>query len=116
MSQLLDRPNFIQADEPVHAGYGGFADTVYIIQIEGTKAACNCVTDPDGTVIHGLACFPDPDEATTYMGFEGNKGISGDIKRIKFDDARELVKAKNPPINALILFKGGHIVEVHHVR
>ncbi len=79
----------------------------------GDKYACNNATAPDGQRLDGLATFPNPDEATTYMGLLA--GLGGDIVSKSFEEAREIAKSK-PVLSCLFLFVGGRIVEIHFVR
>ena len=65
MSQIADRPNGIILEEFEAQGFGNFPDKLYLISVGGDKYACNCATSVDGEELHGLATFPDPDEATT---------------------------------------------------
>ena len=113
---VLDRPapGGIVLEEELLGGFGGFPDKVYLISVGGDKYACNNATLPgeDGA-INGLACFPDPDEATTYMGLLA--GLNGEIVSKTFEEAREIAMGM-PILHALFLFSGGRIVEVHWVR
>lgn len=94
-------------------GFGGFPDRLYLISVGNDKFAANNATAPDGTSLDGLACFPSPDDATTYMGLLA--GLNGEIVSKSFEEARDIAKGK-PRLNCLLLFVGGHIVEIHHVR
>lgn len=94
-------------------GFGGFPDRLYLISVGNDKFAANNATAPDGTSLDGLACFPSPDDATTYMGLLA--GLNGEIVSKSFEEAREIAKGK-PRLNCLLLFVGGHIVEIHYVR
>lgn len=94
-------------------GFGGFPDQLYLISMGDGKFAANNATAPDGTTLDGLACFPSPDDATTYMGLLA--GLSGEIVRKSFEEAREIAKGK-PKLNCLLLFVAGHIVEIHFVK
>jgi hypothetical protein len=42
-------------------------------------------------------------------------GLSGDIVMKSFEEAREIAKSK-PILSCLLLFYGGHIVEIHYIR
>ncbi len=112
---VIDRPTpgGIVLDESMLGGFGGFPDKVYLISVGGDKYACNNATLVDGEAINGLACFPDPDEATTYMGLLA--GLGGEIVSKTFDEAREIAVSK-PVLHAMFLFSAGKIVEVHWVR
>lgn len=94
-------------------GFGGFPDKVYLINVGGDRYAANNVTLPDGQNTNGLACFPTPDDATTYMGLLA--GLGGEIVGKSFEEAREIAKSK-PVLSCLLLFVAGQIVEVHYVR
>lgn len=107
-------PGGIVFEEELLGGFGGFPDRLYLINVGGDKYACNNIT-PTGEekAINGLACFPDPDEATSYMGLLA--GLSGEIVSKSFEEAREIAIGK-PILNAMILFVGTRIVEIHWVR
>lgn len=114
MSQTLQTPpKGIILEEFELEGYGGFPNGLYLISIGGDRYAANNATLPDGQNVNGLACFPDMDEATTYMGLLA--GLSGEIVSKTFEEAREIAKSK-PVLSCLFLFVGGKIVEVHYVR
>ena len=113
MSQTLDRPGGIVLDEADLGGYGGFGDRVFLITVGDNKYAANNATLPDGQNLNGLACFPNADDATTYMGLLA--GLNGDIVGKTFEEAREIAKSK-PALSCLFLFVGGKIVDVHYVR
>jgi hypothetical protein len=113
MSQVLDNPSGITLIEEELGGFGGFPDKLFLISVGGDKYAANNATGPDGSTLDGLACFPSPDDATTYMGLLA--GLSGDIVGKTFEEAREIAKGK-PKLNCLFLFVAGHIVEIHFVR
>ena len=113
MPEILDRPDEIVLDEGMLGGFGGFPDRVYLINCGGDKYAANNATLPDGQKVDGLATFPDPDEAMTYMGLLA--GLSGDIVSKTFEEAREIAISK-PKIQALLLFSRGVIADVHWVR
>jgi hypothetical protein len=111
MPELIDSP--IQLEESNLEGYGGFHSALYLINVTGDKFAANCATLQDGQTVNGLATFPDPDEATTYMGLLA--GLSGDIVKKSFDEAREIAISK-PALSCLFLFVGGQIADVHWIR
>ena len=113
MSQIHDRPSGVVFEESELGGFGGFPDKLYLISMGGGKYACNNATRSDGERLDGLASFPDPDEATTYMGLLA--GLSGEIVSKSFEEAREIAKSK-PVLSCLFLFVAGHIVEIHYVR
>ena len=113
MSQTVQTPSGTILEEIELGGYGAFPDQLYVISVALLQAYRSSPTLPDGQNADGLATFPDPDEATTYMGLLA--GLSGEIKPVKFEDAREIVKRK-PRLSCLFLFLGGRIVEVHYVK
>ena len=113
MSQVLGNPSGITLIEEELGGFGGFPDKLYLLSMGDGKFAANNATAPDGTELDGLACFPSPDDATTYMGLLA--GLSGEIVGKTFEEAREIAKGK-PKLNCLLLFVAGHIVEIHFVR
>jgi hypothetical protein len=113
MSLINERPSGITLDEVELGGFGGFPDKLYLISVGGDKYACNNATASDGQRLDGLATFPDPDEATTYMGLLA--GLSGEIVSKSFEEAREIAKSK-PVLSCMFLFVAGHIVEIHFVR
>lgn len=106
-------PGGITLFEEELGGFGGFPDSLYLIGMGEGKFAANNATAPDGTALDGLACFPSPDDATTYMGLLA--GLSGDIVKKSFEEARQIAQSK-PKLNCLLLFVAGHIVEIHFVR
>ncbi len=106
-------PGGITLIEEELGGFGGFPDRLFLIGMGGDKYAANNGTAPDGTVLDGLACFPSPDDATTYMGLLA--GLNGEIVGKSFEEARQIAQGK-PKINCLLLFVSGHIVEIHFVR
>jgi len=111
--QQTERPAGITLIEEELGGFGGFPDKLFLISVGGDKYAANNATAPDGTDLNGLACFPSPDDATTYMGLLA--GLSGDIVGKTFEEAREIAKGK-PKLNCLLLFVDGRIVEIHFIR
>lgn len=113
MPQTVDNPLGITLEESMLGGFGGFPDKVYLISVGEDKFAANNATLPDGQSVNGLACFPDPDEATTYMGLLA--GLSGEIVSKTFEEAREIAVRK-PILSCLFLFKAGAIADVHWVR
>src|SRR4051812_18833737 len=108
MSQTIQNPGGIILEEFQLEGYGGFPNQLYLISVGDGKYAANNATLPDGQNLNGLACFPDPDEATTYMGMLA--GLNGEIVAKSFEEAREIAKSK-PALSCLFLFVGGKIVE-----
>jgi hypothetical protein len=113
MAKVVDRPDAITLDESLLGGFGGFPDSLFLIQVAPEKYAANNATLADGQSVNGLACFPSPDDATTYMGLLA--GLSGEIVQKSFEEAREIAIGK-PVLAALFLFVDGRIVEVHWVR
>jgi hypothetical protein len=71
------------------------------------------VTLPDGQVINGLATFPSPDDATTYMSLLA--GLSGDIVKKTFEEARQIAISK-PVLSCVLLFMDGRVVDMVFVR
>ena len=113
MPDLIDRPIDSVLDEMMMEGFGTFPGNVFLISVGEDKYAANNVALPDGQTVNGLACFPSPDDATTYMGLLA--GLSGKIVGKTFDEAREIALSK-PILSCLLLFVGGHIIDVHWVR
>jgi len=113
MSQTIQNPGGIKLEEFELEGYGGFPNQLYLISVGGDKYAANNATLPDGQNLDGLATFPDPDEATSYMGMLA--GLNGDIVAKSFEEAREIAKSK-PRLACMFLFVAAKIVEVHYVR
>lgn len=113
MSQISESPLGINLEEFLGEPYGNFPNQLYLISVGEDRYAANNATLPDGQNADGLACFPDPDEATTYMGLLA--GLSGDIVAKSFEEARDIVKSKEK-LTCLFLFVGGKIVEVHYVK
>ncbi len=110
---ITSSPGGITLIEEELGGFGGFPDRLFLISAGGDKYAANNATAPDGMALDGLACFPTPDDATTYMGLLA--GLSGDIVGKSFEEAREIAQSK-PRLNCLLLFVAGKIVEIHFVR
>src|SRR5580658_10354650 len=108
MSQTVQNPAPILIEEPELGGYGGFPDKLYLISVGAGTYAANNASLPDGQTLEGLATFPDPDEATTYMGLLA--GLSGEIVSKSFQEAREIAQSK-PKLNCMFLFVAGRIVE-----
>ncbi|MFI5384933.1 MAG: hypothetical protein ACHQ50_02325 [Fimbriimonadales bacterium] len=113
MLQTTANPSGITLIEEELGGFGGFPDKLFLISVGDDLYAANNATAPDRTILDGLACFPSPDDATTYMGLLA--GLSGEIVAKSFEEAREIAKGK-PKLNCLLLFLAGHIVEIHFVR
>jgi hypothetical protein len=113
MSQIIDSPGGINLEEFMAEGYGSFPNQLYLISVGEDKYACNNATLPDGQNADGLATFPDPDEATTYMGLLA--GLNGEIVAKSFEEARDIVKAKDR-LTCMFLFVAGKIVEIHYVK
>ncbi len=113
MNQISDRPAGIVLEEIEMEGFGGFPNKLCLISVGGDKYACNNATGKEGERIDGLATFPNPDEATTYMGLLA--GLSGEIVSKSFEEAREIAKSK-PKLSCLFLFHAGQIVDIHYVR
>jgi hypothetical protein len=113
MSHAVQNPTPTILDELQSEGYGGFPDKLFVIKVGEDRYACNNATLPDGQNADGLATFPDPDEATTYMGLLA--GLSGEIVKTTFEEAREIVKRKDK-LACIFLFLAGKIVDVHYVK
>ncbi len=113
MSSTIDSPLGLTLDEGLLGGFGGFPDSLFLISVGNGKYAANNATLTDGEAINGLACFPSPDDATTYMGLLA--GLNGEIVQKSFEEAREIALSK-PVLHAMFLFVDGRIVEVHWVR
>jgi hypothetical protein len=113
MPEIVDNPLITQIEESMLEGFGGFPNVLYLINVRGDLYAANNATLPDGQTVDGLATFPDPDEATTYMGLLA--GLSGEIVKKTFEEARQIAVAK-PRISCLFLFVGGRIADLHWVR
>lgn len=111
--ELLDNPLITSLEEDMMGSFGSFPEEIYLIDMGDGKFACNNATTPDGMTVNGLACFPSPDDATTYMG--DLAGLSGKIKKSSFQEAREIAKSKEV-LDCLFLFAGNRIVEIHFVR
>lgn len=111
--ELLDNPLITSLEDDLMGAFGSFPEEIYLISVGEGKFACNNATTPDGMEVNGLACFPSPDDATTYMAMA--EGLTGEIKKSSFEDAREIAKSK-PILHAMFLFDGGRIVEIHFVR
>lgn len=95
--------------------YGHFPGRVYLIQVSEGMYAANNVTLADQTSINGLAAFPSPDDATTYMSLDMAKGISGDLVAKSFEEARQIAIDK-PKLHAVLLFVDGRVVDIAFVR
>lgn len=114
MSSTLDRPPLgLDIPEELMEGYGNFPGNLYLIQVGEDKYAANNVSLPDGQNTNGLATFPSPDDATTYMGLLA--GLSGEIVAKSFEEAREIAISK-PILSCLLLFVDGRVVDLHWVR
>ncbi|MEQ1821145.1 MAG: hypothetical protein ABL949_01415 [Fimbriimonadaceae bacterium] len=111
--RLEELPTSFTLDESMLEGYGGFPDSLFLIEVGSEKFAANNVTLPDGQVINGLATFPSPDDATTYMGMLA--GLSGDIVGRSFEDARQIAISK-PVLSCVLLFAEGRIIDICYVR
>ncbi len=113
MPETIENPLGTVLEESMLGGFGGFPDKVYLIGVGGERYAANNATLPDGQTVDGLATFPDPDEATTYMGLLA--GLNGEIVSKTFEEARNITISK-PRLMCMFLFAGGRIVDVHWVR
>ncbi len=113
MSQIVERPGGIVLEEILEESVGAFGNTLYLIGMGPDKYAANNVTLPDGQNVNGLATFPSPDDATTYMALLA--GLSGEIVKKSFEEAREIAKSK-PSLICMLFFVDGKIVDVHYVK
>lgn len=113
MLKVDDAPLGIQLEEGQLGGYGGFPDRLFLISAGEDKYAANNVTLPDGQNINGLAAFPSPDDATSYMAILA--GLSGDIVGKSFEEARQIAISK-PVLHCLLLFVSGKVVDIVYVR
>ena len=96
-------------------GFGRFPGRLYVIKVSLGLYAANNATLPDGSLVDGLACFPERDDATQYMALPAKRGIEGTISAKSFDQARQIAKSKQH-LDSLLLFVGGKIVEYHYIR
>jgi hypothetical protein len=96
-------------------GFGQFPAQVFVIKVEDGKYAANNATLPDGFTFDGLACFRERTDATAYMELPNQRGISGEVVSLSFEDARSIAKSK-PMLTGLLLFVRGTIVEFHFVK
>jgi len=113
LPSTIDRPGGLTLSDEMLGGFGGFPDRVFLISVGNDKYAANNVAIPDGGTTNGLACFPSPDDATTYMGLLA--GLSGEIVAKSFDEAREIAISK-PVLSCVLLFVDGKIADIHWVR
>ena len=111
--ELLESPLISSFDEGMWDSISNFPDEIYLISVGEGKYACNNATTPDGMTVNGLSCFPSVDDAISYMAQPGM--LSGDTKRVSFEDAREIAKGK-PVLDSLLLWDNSRIVEIHFVR
>lgn len=111
--ELLENPLISSFDEGMWESISNFPDEIYLISVGDGKYACNNASTPDGMVVNGLSCFPSVDDAIGYMAQPGM--LSGDTKRVSFEDARQIAKGK-PILDSLLLWDNSRIVEIHFVR
>ena len=111
----LDAPFGLDSplDEDLLGSFGGFPESLYMISMGDGKYAANNATLSDGTVLDGLAVFPNVPDAELYT--LSRNGLQGEIVQKSFADAREIAIGK-PKINSLLLFQNNRIVEYHFVR
>lgn len=102
-----------ELSEELLGGYGGFPDQLYLISVGDNKFAANNITLPDEGKANGLATFPSPDDATSYMGMLA--GLSGEIVSRSFEEARQIAISK-PVLDCVLLFHDNHIVDICYVR
>lgn len=113
MLRIESAPDMFQITEEMMGGYGGFPENVFLISPGDDKYAANNVTLPDGEKVNGLAAFPSPDDATSYMAMLA--GLSGEIVGKSFEEARQIAISK-PVLSCLLLFHDNHIVDICYVR
>ncbi|MEQ1933055.1 MAG: hypothetical protein ABL962_04140 [Fimbriimonadaceae bacterium] len=113
MLRLDETPTHFTLDESVLEGYGGFPESLFLIAVGPEKFAANNITLPDGDKINGLATFPSPDDATSYMGMLA--GLSGEIVGRSFEEARQIAISK-PVLACVLLFAEGRIIDICYVR
>jgi hypothetical protein len=111
--RLEEMPASFLLDEAMLEGYGGFPDSLFLIEVGSGKFAANNVTLPDGDAINGLATFPSPDDATTYAGLLA--GLNGEIVGRSFEEARQIAISK-PVLSCVLLFAEGRIIDICYVR
>jgi hypothetical protein len=113
MLRLESAPESIILEEDLLGGYGGFPENVFLISAGDDKYAANNVTLPDGEKVNGLAAFPSPDDATSYMSMLA--GLNGEIQGKTFEEARQIAISK-PVLACVLLFHDNHIVDICYVR
>ncbi len=111
--EILENPLITSLEDDLWESISSFPNELYLISVGDSKYACNNATTPDGMTVNGLSCFPSIDDATSYMAVPGM--LSGDTKRVTFDEAREIAKGK-PVLDSLLLWDAARIVEIHFVR
>ena len=111
--ETIDNPLITSLEQDMLGSFGNFPESVYLISMGDGKYAANNATTPDGMSVNGIACFPTPDDATTYMGLLA--GLSGEMVKKSFAEARDIAKSK-PIIDCLFLFIDGKIIEIHFVK
>jgi len=111
--ETIDNPLITSLEQDMMGSFGNFPEEIYLISMGDGKYAANNATMPDGEKINGLACFPTPGDAKTYMDMLS--GLSGTLQATSFPEAREIAKSK-PILECLFLFMDGRIVEIHYVR
>ncbi len=113
MLKIDEAPVLTELDLGLLEGYGGFPESLHLISVGEDKYAANNVSLEDGQKLNGLAAFPSPDDATTYMGLLA--GLNGEIVKKSFEEARQIAISK-PVLNCVLLFVDGRIVDMVYVR
>ena len=111
--ELDDNPLVTSLEQDLLGAAGLFPNELLLISLGEDLYAANNATLPDGQIVNGLACFPTPDDASSYTGLLN--GLDGDFVRKKFNEAREIAQRKER-LQALFLFVEGKIVEIHFVK
>lgn len=70
---------------------------------------------------HGVACFPNKIAALKFNRAAESRSPGAELKpkQLKFDDARNIVKAKPPEIRTLLFYKDGNVQsepKVHYCK
>lgn len=111
--ELTENPLITSLEQDLMGSFGLFPENVFVISMGDGKYACNNATLADGTTVSGLAVFPTEEDTHWYSSLLA--GLSGDPRKIPFEEARQIAKSK-PILDSLLLFKFGKIVEIHFIR